>query len=66
MKIQIVKKGTFNAKPLAGCPTLLDEDQVHGKKCLTGACCSFSLCRFIVTFSLALNLYAGPGSTVLG
>jgi hypothetical protein len=32
MKIQIVKKGTFNAKPLAGCPTLLDEDQVHGKK----------------------------------
>jgi hypothetical protein len=32
MKIKIVKKGSVNVSPLRGCPTLLDEDQVTGKK----------------------------------
>jgi hypothetical protein len=32
MKITVVKKGTFTVKPLTGCPTLLDDDTVVGKK----------------------------------
>ena len=28
MKIKIVKKGMFNAKPLASCPFMVDEDGV--------------------------------------
>ena len=31
MKIKVVKKGTINAKPLTGCPVLLDEDGVTSK-----------------------------------
>jgi hypothetical protein len=32
MKIKIVKKGTFNAKPAAACPFMVDTDDVHGPK----------------------------------
>ncbi len=32
MKIKVVKKGTFNAKPLASCPFMVDEDGVTASK----------------------------------
>ena len=32
MKINVVKKGTFNAKPLASCPFMVDDNGVNGKK----------------------------------
>ena len=32
MKINVVKQGTVNVKPLLGCPTLVDEDGVTPKR----------------------------------
>jgi hypothetical protein len=32
MTIKIVKKGTFNVKPLAACPYMVDNDGVRVKK----------------------------------
>jgi len=32
MKINIVKKGTFNGKPLASCPFMVDDNGVHAQK----------------------------------
>jgi hypothetical protein len=32
MKIKIVKKGSFNAKPAASCPLMVDDDNLQGRK----------------------------------
>ena len=32
MKIKVVKKGSFNAKPLAACPLLVDDDALNAQK----------------------------------
>jgi hypothetical protein len=32
MKIKVVKKGTFNAKPSNYCPFLVDDDGLNGSK----------------------------------
>ena len=32
MTIKIVKKGSFNAKPVAGCPFMVDNDGVRAPK----------------------------------
>ena len=32
MKIKIVKKGTFNVKPLTSCPVYVDDDPYTGAK----------------------------------
>jgi len=32
MTIKIVKKGTFNAKPAAACPFMVDTNDVHAPK----------------------------------
>jgi hypothetical protein len=32
MKIKIVKKGTFNAKPVAACPFMVDDAGVRAPK----------------------------------
>jgi len=32
MKIKVVKKGTFNAKPAAACPFMVDDDGVRAPK----------------------------------
>ena len=32
MKITVVKKGSFNLKPVASCPFQVDEDSLAGQK----------------------------------
>ena len=32
MKITVVKKGSFNLKPVASCPFQIDEDSLAGQK----------------------------------
>jgi hypothetical protein len=32
MKIKVVKKGTFKAKPSGFCPALVDDDGINGPK----------------------------------
>jgi hypothetical protein len=32
MKIKIVKQGSYNAKPAASCPFMVDDDGVQGQK----------------------------------
>jgi len=32
MKITVVKKGTVNAKPLASCPFMVDDNGIQGQK----------------------------------
>ena len=32
MKITVIKKGSFNAKPLASCPLMVDDNGVRDQK----------------------------------